>query len=155
MLDRGVQVRRADQRELSFLLARNARKVGEGGGDGHEQIEVVTAPLDGIDEWLQSRACAGVAIDSKIYMGLYFLNEVTSSGIPLGATAGLSSSAETAPAQHCWTSQQWHPTSTRTRSLELRPCCAARRSPADSLAEPLAQPLQRRACNRAGRDGPG
>ena len=55
-----------------LFLARGARKVAPGGGDASEQIEVLVAPLDGIDDWLDQRRRSGIVIDPKIYMGLYF-----------------------------------------------------------------------------------
>jgi ADP-ribose pyrophosphatase len=55
-----------------LFLAGDARKVGAGGGDAQEQIDVVIAPLDGIDAWLEEKRRTGIVIDPKIYMGLYF-----------------------------------------------------------------------------------
>ena len=56
-----------------LFLAQDVRKVAPGGGDASEQIEVVVAPLDGIDQWLAAQRRAGLVIDPKIYMGLYFV----------------------------------------------------------------------------------
>ena len=57
-----------------LFLAEDARKVAPGGGDASEEIDVVVAPLDGIDDWLAAERRAGLVIDPKIYMGLYFVS---------------------------------------------------------------------------------
>ena len=56
-----------------FYLATGCRKVAPGGGDADEKIEVLTAPLDGIDAWLEGKRREGLVIDPKIYIGLYFI----------------------------------------------------------------------------------
>ena len=56
-----------------FFLAEGAQKVAAGGGDASEQIEVILAPLEGINAWLADRRRAGIIIDPKIFMGLYFV----------------------------------------------------------------------------------
>jgi ADP-ribose pyrophosphatase len=56
----------------SFFLARHARRVGLGGGDGSEEIRVHLVPLDGADTWLTQKRSAGMAIDPRVYAGLYF-----------------------------------------------------------------------------------
>ena len=57
---------------LTFFLARGARRVGPGGGDETEDIEVHVVPLDGADAWLRQRRAAGVLLDPKIYAAMYF-----------------------------------------------------------------------------------
>ena len=57
-----------------LFLAEDVRKVAPGGGDASEEIDVVVAPLDGIDDWLAAERRAGLVIDPKIYMGLYFVS---------------------------------------------------------------------------------
>jgi nicotinamidase-related amidase/8-oxo-dGTP pyrophosphatase MutT (NUDIX family) len=56
----------------TLLLARDVRKVGPGGGDATEEIQVHVVPLDGIDAWLESKRREGVMISPKIYSALYF-----------------------------------------------------------------------------------
>jgi ADP-ribose pyrophosphatase len=58
---------------ITLLRAERLRKVGEGGGVGHEEIKVHLVPLAEIDGWMNDRAQAGFVIDIKIYAGLYFL----------------------------------------------------------------------------------
>ena len=56
-----------------IYLARDARRVGAGGGDANEDIGVHVVPLDGIEVWLKDRRRDGVVIDPKIYAALYFV----------------------------------------------------------------------------------
>jgi nicotinamidase/pyrazinamidase len=56
----------------TLLLARNVRKIGPGGGDPSEDIEVHVVSLDGIDAWLDSKRREGLMISPKIYSALYF-----------------------------------------------------------------------------------
>lgn len=58
---------------LSFYLATGLRRVSAGGGVESENIIVREAPLDDIDAWLAAQVEQGVAIDPRIYTGLYFL----------------------------------------------------------------------------------
>ncbi len=62
---------------ISIVRASGLRKVGSGGGDESEEIEVFTVPLARIDRWLEKKRKAGVLVDPKIYAGLYFLNQET------------------------------------------------------------------------------
>jgi len=57
---------------VTFFLADGLTKVHDGGGDHHEQITVHEVPLDSIATWLAARHNAKIAIDPKIYAGLYF-----------------------------------------------------------------------------------
>jgi ADP-ribose pyrophosphatase len=57
---------------FSLFLARNAQRVGLGGGDDSEDIQVHLVPLDKICDWLESKRQLGMMIDPKIYVGLYF-----------------------------------------------------------------------------------
>jgi ADP-ribose pyrophosphatase len=54
------------------LLARNVRKVGPGGGDDSEDIQVHIVPLAEVDRWLESKRTEGTMICPKIYSALYF-----------------------------------------------------------------------------------
>lgn len=58
---------------IVFFRAKGLIKTAEGGGDASEEIIVHEAPLGDIDNWLQQKKNKGVAIDPKIYTGLYFL----------------------------------------------------------------------------------
>lgn len=53
---------------ITFYLARGLTRVGEGGGDGHEDITVHVVPLAGLSEWLDRQADEGLAIDAKVYI---------------------------------------------------------------------------------------
>lgn len=56
----------------ALFLAREARRVGPGGGDGAEDIQVHVIPLREADAWLEAKRRAGVMVDPKVYAGLYF-----------------------------------------------------------------------------------
>ena len=57
---------------VAFFRAREVTKVHDGGGDDSEEIVVHAVPLEGIDNWLDQQAAAGLLIDPKVYAGLYF-----------------------------------------------------------------------------------
>lgn len=59
---------------VSFYLAESLTRVSSGGGVDNENIKVHLVPLPEIREWLDARRLAGMVIDPKIYMGLYFLH---------------------------------------------------------------------------------
>ena len=61
---------------LSFYLASGLRRVSEGGGVEHENITVREAPLDDIDAWLAAQVELGIALDPRIFTGLYFLKSL-------------------------------------------------------------------------------
>lgn len=58
---------------LSFYLATGLRRVATGGGVDQEDITVREVPLAEIDAWLAAQAEQGVALDPRIFTGLYFL----------------------------------------------------------------------------------
>jgi len=58
---------------LSFFQAREPRRVGPGGGDASEQITTHEVPLGELRKFLADRARAGLAIDPKIYAGLFLV----------------------------------------------------------------------------------
>ncbi len=62
---------------LSFYLATGLRRVAEGGGVDNENITVREAPLAEIDAWLAARVAEGIALDPRIFCGLYFLRQVS------------------------------------------------------------------------------
>jgi len=59
---------------LTFFVASDLRRVGPGGGDDSEQIEVHAVPRAGAAAWLRAREAEGVQVDPKVYAGLYFLD---------------------------------------------------------------------------------
>ena len=58
---------------LSFYLATGLRRVAAGGGVENENITVREAPLEDIDAWLAAQEEQGIALDPRIFTGLYFL----------------------------------------------------------------------------------
>lgn len=59
---------------LNFYLAKGLHRVGAGGGVGTESIQVHAVPRATVGLWLSQREAAGVAVDPKIYTGLWFLD---------------------------------------------------------------------------------
>ena len=59
---------------VSFYLGRNLRKVGAGGGHGAEKIHVHKVPVKEVPAWLKTKEREGIAVDPKIFVGLYFLH---------------------------------------------------------------------------------
>jgi ADP-ribose pyrophosphatase len=59
---------------VTFFHARGLKKVGNGGGDGSEDIEVHLVPLTKLDGWIDGKQREGCLVDYKIYASLYFLN---------------------------------------------------------------------------------
>ncbi len=59
---------------ISIFYARNLRKVGNGEGDGSEQITLHEVPLPKVVTWLNEQQRAGKLVDLKVYVGLYFAN---------------------------------------------------------------------------------
>lgn len=58
---------------MTFYLARGLSKVGDGGGDEHEDIQVHIVPLVQVPAWLLEQERAGKVLDPKIYAGLWFV----------------------------------------------------------------------------------
>ena len=58
---------------VTFFRASGLRKVGPGGGDETEEIELHEVPLDGLAAFLADAQRRGLEVDPKIYVGLYFL----------------------------------------------------------------------------------
>ena len=58
---------------ISFVLAKGLTRVGPGGGDDSEEIEVHIVPLKDVDAWLTRQQSAGKPLDPKIYAALYWL----------------------------------------------------------------------------------
>ncbi len=59
---------------IQFFLARNCRRIADGGGDASENITVHTIARGEVDRWLQQRAAGGALLDGRVYAGLYWLD---------------------------------------------------------------------------------
>ena len=57
---------------VTFFRATELARVGDGGGDEHEDIVVHTVPLVDVEAWLDAKAKAGVLVDPKVYAALWF-----------------------------------------------------------------------------------
>jgi len=58
---------------VTFFRAHDLTRITDGGGDEHEDIEVHRIPKASVGAWLAERQRAGVLVDSKVYVALYFL----------------------------------------------------------------------------------
>jgi len=56
-----------------LFRGRNLRKVAKGGGTEGEKIQVHEVLVSDVPKWLKEREKGGVAIDPRIYGGLFFL----------------------------------------------------------------------------------
>jgi len=56
---------------VSFFLGQGLRKVGAGGGDASESIDVHEVPRRQVPDYLRQRQATGVLVDPKVYAGLY------------------------------------------------------------------------------------
>lgn len=57
---------------VTIFLARELRRVHDGGGDESEDIVVHAVPLEGIEGWLERKAEEGLQVEPRIYAGIYF-----------------------------------------------------------------------------------
>lgn len=57
---------------ITLFRATELVRVGDGGGDEHENITVHEVPLDEAKVWLEQRVREGLLVDLKIYGALYF-----------------------------------------------------------------------------------
>ncbi|PIE18878.1 MAG: DNA mismatch repair protein MutT [Proteobacteria bacterium] len=58
---------------VSFFLARDLVRIGEGGGDDSEDITVHAVPLAEVPAWIARRTAEpGVLVDPKVYAALWF-----------------------------------------------------------------------------------
>jgi ADP-ribose pyrophosphatase len=57
---------------VTFFHAHGLLRVGPGGGDESEEIDVHLVPRSGLKMWLSRTQARGVLIDAKLYAGLYF-----------------------------------------------------------------------------------
>ncbi|KAB2838103.1 NUDIX hydrolase [bacterium] len=58
---------------ITIFLARDLKRVGEGGGDATETILVHEIPEGEVEAWLEAKRREGCRVDPKVYAGLYFL----------------------------------------------------------------------------------
>ncbi len=66
---------------VSFYLARGLKRMGDGGGDGHEEIVVHVVPLADVGSWLaRQQRERNVMVDPKVYAGLYFAGQRSAAG---------------------------------------------------------------------------
>jgi ADP-ribose pyrophosphatase len=61
---------------LTFFRATGLTRVGPGGGDETEDITVHLVPLGQVRAFLHEKLTAGLAIDPKVFVGLYFVDGV-------------------------------------------------------------------------------
>jgi ADP-ribose pyrophosphatase len=59
---------------VTLFLATKLRRLGPGGGVGHEDITVHEVSLRDMDPWLAAKAKTGCLVDPKVYAGLYFIS---------------------------------------------------------------------------------
>ena len=57
---------------ITFFLARGLVRRTPGGGVAGEKIKVHEVPLAGAPGWLEAQARAGIHVDPRIYIGLFF-----------------------------------------------------------------------------------
>jgi ADP-ribose pyrophosphatase len=79
---------------VTFFDAIGLRRVGPGGGDEDEDITVHEVPLPELRAFLATQSAAGLAIDPKIFAGLYLSNFV---GPSKGPTPPATSSGGQSP----------------------------------------------------------
>lgn len=69
---------------ITFFLATDLEQVDDGGGDSSESIVVHAVAEDELHNWLQAKVAAGCLLDSRLFSGLYFLNQPFLSFVPHG-----------------------------------------------------------------------
>jgi ADP-ribose pyrophosphatase len=72
MLAAGVSSAGLTDEVITLFRATGLKRVGPGGGDQHEEIQVHEVPLDEVRGWLERRRGEGVLVDLKIYSALCF-----------------------------------------------------------------------------------
>jgi ADP-ribose pyrophosphatase len=60
--------------KVAFVRAIGLTKVGEGGGDGDENITVHEVPRTGAAAWLVKKMAEGYALDAKLWAGLWMID---------------------------------------------------------------------------------
>lgn len=68
---------------LTYFRATGLTRVGPGGGDETEDITVHVVPLGEVRTFLAAKLAAGLAVDPKVFVGLYFVDGIGPAG---GAT---------------------------------------------------------------------
>jgi ADP-ribose pyrophosphatase len=58
---------------ITLFVAQGLKKLGDGAGDGSEQITLHEVSLGEVPAWLERKAREGKLIDLKIYSALYFV----------------------------------------------------------------------------------
>jgi ADP-ribose pyrophosphatase len=66
---------------VSFIRASSLERVGPGGGDDSEDIEVHAVPLAEVDAWLAERQRGGTPLDPKIFAALYWLERARNTSL--------------------------------------------------------------------------
>ena len=69
---------------VEFVLATDLQRVGPGGGDDSESIEVLRVPLVQAEDWLARQLAASRLLDPRIYAALYWLRNSGHHGPPAG-----------------------------------------------------------------------
>jgi ADP-ribose pyrophosphatase len=59
---------------LTYFRATGLTRVGQGGGDETEDIVVHVVPLGEVRAFLAAKLAEGVALDPKVFVGLYFVD---------------------------------------------------------------------------------
>ena len=59
---------------LTYFRATGLTRVGPGGGDETEDITVHVVPLGEVPAFLAAKDAAGIPIDPKVFVGLYFID---------------------------------------------------------------------------------
>ncbi|MGF1573859.1 MAG: NUDIX hydrolase [Sumerlaeia bacterium] len=64
---------------VTYFMAVNCRKIGEGGGVHGENIKLHVLPVNEALDWLHEQEEDGMLVDSKVYTTLYFwlMEEIT------------------------------------------------------------------------------
>lgn len=63
----------ASSEKIAFVRATGLRKVGEGGGDGSEDITVHSVPRANAAAWLVQKMGEGFELDAKLWAGLWMI----------------------------------------------------------------------------------
>lgn len=69
--------------QISFFLALELQKIGPGGGDDSEDIEVHAVPLAQVSDWLAEKMKTGCQVDPKTYAALFWLQRLKAGLEPL------------------------------------------------------------------------
>ena len=64
----------ASSEQIAFVRATHLTKVGPGGGDAHEDIQVHEIPRQHAAAWLQQKMAEGFAMDPKLWAGLWMID---------------------------------------------------------------------------------